>query len=175
MQRKLDLLLSFFGLILLIPVLLLLFILGWWNFGSPIFIQKRVGRNQKVFLLYKFRSMSPGTHSVPTHMIDAKSIGRYGAILRKTKLDELPQLINVVKGEMSLVGYRPCLPTQEQLIEARVKNKVFNFRPGITGLAQINNIDMSQPALLAEIDKKMYDKMDLKMYFYYILKTIFKR
>ncbi|MFZ1569048.1 MAG: sugar transferase [Thiolinea sp.] len=90
----------------------------------------------------------------------------------RTKLDELPQLWNVLKGEMSRVGPRPCLPTQTELIDEREKSQVFKLRPGITGLAQINNIDMSTPELLAETDAKMLQNLSLLNYFSYISQTL---
>lgn len=93
-----------------------------------------------------------GTADRPTHEVNAASVTPLGAFLRKTKFDELPQLYNVLKGAMSLVGPRPCLPSQTELIEARRRNDVFRLRPGITGLAQVMNIDMSVPERLAHID-----------------------
>jgi len=92
--------------------------------------------------------------------------------LRRTKLDELPQLWNVLKGEMSLVGPRPGLFNQEELTQAREAKGVFNVRPGITGLAQVNEIDMSTPQLLAETDAKMISTLNIKSYFQYILMTV---
>ncbi len=107
-----------------------------------------------------------------THLVGASSVTKLGSFLRKTKLDELPQLINVLKGEMSLVGPRPCLFNQNELIEARQEKSVFDVRPGITGLAQINEIDMSTPELLAEWDEKMILTLSLKNYFVYIVQTV---
>ncbi|MEH6562611.1 MAG: sugar transferase, partial [Marinobacter sp.] len=95
-----------------------------------------------------------------------------GRFLRKTKLDELPQLWNVLKGEMSLVGPRPCLFNQEHLIAEREKRDVLKARPGITGLAQVNEIDMSTPALLAETDERMLKSLSVKNYFRYIFQTV---
>src|SRR5690606_11605660 len=95
------------------------------------------------------------TASVATHLADATAVTPLGQLLRRTKLDELPQLWNVLKGDMSLVGYRPCLFSQEELIAERATRGIFDARPGITGLAQINGIDMSTPRLLAETDAEM--------------------
>ena len=92
--------------------------------------------------------------------------------MRKTKLDELPQLWNVLKGEMSLVGPRPGLFNQEELTQAREAKNIYNVRPGITGLAQVNEIDMSTPELLAQTDEKMIATLSLKHYFTYILQTV---
>jgi O-antigen biosynthesis protein WbqP len=96
--------------------------------------------------------MHAGTAVVPTHLVGAAQITRVGGFLRRTKLDELPQLLNIIRGEMSFVGPRPCLPTQSELIEERRRRGVFAIRPGLTGLAQIQNIDMSNPPRLAEVD-----------------------
>jgi lipopolysaccharide/colanic/teichoic acid biosynthesis glycosyltransferase len=160
------------GLILAFPLILLLLLIGFFDTGSPLFMQVRVGRNQKPFTLIKLRSMSVGTESVATHLAVNSSVTSYGAFLRKTKLDELPQLVNVVKGEMSLVGPRPCLFNQEELITERQSLGVFDVRPGVTGLAQVNNIDMSTPRLLAETDAKMLSELSIKRYFSYIFMTV---
>lgn len=120
--------------------------------GPALFSQTRVGRNGRLFRCHKLRTMVLGTPSLPTHEAPAKSVTAVGRILRRFKLDELPQLWNVLKGEMSLVGPRPCLPTQTELIERRRELGVSSLLPGITGLAQIRSIDMSDPALCAETD-----------------------
>jgi len=116
--------------------------------------------------------MRPGTVSVASHFADASAITSFGALLRRTKLDELPQLWNVLKGEMSLVGPRPCLFNQAELIAERHIRGVFKARPGITGLAQVNNIDMSTPKLLAETDARMLQGLTLALYFKYIFLTV---
>lgn len=170
--RFFDILFSLLGLTLGLPVLLAIALFGYFDTGSPIFIQERVGRHRKPFKLIKFRTMAVSTQSVATHLVQASSITKFGAFLRKTKLDELPQLINVLKGEMSLVGPRPCLFNQSELIDARDNRGVYKVRPGITGLAQINEIDMSTPALLAEWDQRMIQNFSLRNYFSYIVKTV---
>ncbi|MCP9443068.1 MAG: sugar transferase [Nitrospira sp.] len=164
MLRMFDIMFALLGLIALAPVLLILFIAGWFDTGSPLFIQERVGRHQRPFQLMKFRTMRPGTPSVGTHLADASTVTRWGAFLRRTKLDELPQLWNVLKGEMSLVGPRPCLPNQHELIAARKRLGVFAARPGVTGLAQIQGIDMSTPELLAETDARMLARLGVAEY-----------
>ena len=116
--------------------------------------------------------MRKDTQSVATHLANKSSVTQYGAFLRKTKLDELPQLLNVLKGDMSIVGARPNLFNQTELIEERDKRDVYNHLPGITGLAQINEIDMSTPVQLAEKDAEMYETLNLRKYFYYIFATI---
>ncbi|WP_322407455.1 sugar transferase [Idiomarina sp. PL1-037] len=172
MIRVLDFLFSLFGLIVGFPILVLLTLIGLFDTGSPIFTQQRVGRNKKTFVLVKFRTMKKDTASVASHLASSASITKFGHFLRRTKLDELPQLWNVLKGEMSLVGPRPGLVNQEELTKAREAKDVFNVRPGITGLAQVNEIDMSTPQLLAETDAKMISTLNIKSYFQYILMTV---
>ena len=133
--RTLDIVLSLVGLFFSLPVMLVIYVIGLSDSGSPLFFQQRVGKNQKLFTLIKFRTMSIQTESVGTHLVDSTSITGFGRFLRKTKFDELPQLFNVLLGTMSLVGPRPCLPNQVELVEERQKRGVFNVRPGITGLA----------------------------------------
>lgn len=172
MIRLLDLVFSLLGLVCGSPVLLIIYLVGLSDTGSPLFRQERVGRNKKPFVLVKFRTMSVDTASVASHLASTASITKLGGFLRRTKLDELPQLWNVLKGEMSLVGPRPGLFNQTELTQARDAKGVFAVRPGITGLAQISDIDMSTPELLAETDAKMIREMSLKNYFVYIIKTV---
>jgi O-antigen biosynthesis protein WbqP len=170
--RFLDVVLSAIGLVVTLPLMLVLWLFGWWDTRSPLFRQERVGLYQRPFTLVKFRTMRPGTASVATHLAEASAVTPFGRFLRRTKLDELPQLWNVLKGEMSLVGPRPCLPNQEELIAERQKRGVFEVRPGITGLAQVNGIDMSEPARLAEVDERMIRTLTLKDYFRYLVLTL---
>lgn len=172
MIRLLDILFSLFGLLFSFPFLIVLYLVGLFDTGSPLFRQERVGRNQKPFILVKFRTMKVDTASVASHLASASSITPFGSFLRRTKLDELPQLWNVLKGEMSLVGPRPGLFNQNELTLERNKLNVFDVRPGITGLAQVNEIDMSTPAKLAEVDKQMIDSLNIKLYFKLILMTV---
>ncbi|HAS6102173.1 TPA: sugar transferase [Vibrio vulnificus] len=172
MFRLLDFLAAFFGLLFLWPILVVVTVIGLFDTGSPIFVQERVGRNRKPFKLVKFRTMSVDTQSVASHLASTSSITKLGAFLRKTKIDELPQLINVLKGEMSLVGPRPNLFNQEELIKERDALGVYNVLPGITGLAQVQNIDMSTPQLLAKTDREMIDTLTIKNYFKYIIMTV---
>ena len=169
--RVLDFLAAFAGLIITFPILLIVTILIRFDTKSPIFLQKRVGKNKKAFTLIKFRTMTVDTKSVASHLVNSASITKTGAFLRKTKIDELPQLINVLKGEMSIVGPRPNLFNQEELIQERDMLGVYDVLPGITGLAQVNNIDMSTPKLLAETDNKMISNLTIKDYFKYIIIT----
>ena len=172
MIRKLDFFLALFGLVILMPLIILILLILYFNNQSPFFYQQRIGKNLKIFTLIKFRTMKKGTLDSATHLVDSTRITTIGAILRKTKLDEIPQLINVIKGEMSFVGPRPCLPSQYELIGIRKKLNVHLFLPGITGLAQIKGIDMSNPLLLAKTDREMIKNFNLKYYFYFIFKTI---
>jgi len=172
MIRVFDFVFAALGLVFLSPLFIVLLILGWLDTRSPLFMQERVGRYQSPFVLIKFRTMRPDTASVATHLADAAAVTPLGGFLRKTKLDELPQLWNVLKGEMSLVGPRPCLFNQHELIQARAQRQVFAARPGVTGLAQIQGIDMSTPTLLAQTDAQMIATLSLKNYFSYILMTV---
>ncbi|MDR9425927.1 MAG: sugar transferase [Marinobacter sp.] len=172
MIRLLDFVFALLGLVFGFPVLLVLVVIGLFDTGSPIFRQQRVGINKKPFTLVKFRTMKKDTASVASHLASASAITPFGHFLRRTKLDELPQLWNVLKGEMSLVGPRPCLFNQEELIAEREQRGVLAARPGITGLAQVNDIDMSTPKLLAETDQKMLENLTVGAYFKYIFMTV---
>lgn len=172
MIRAFDILFAVVGLTIGFPVLAILLFVGLFDTGSPVFRQTRVGRHKKPFTLVKFRTMRLDTASVASHLAEGASITRFGHFLRRTKLDELPQLWNVLKGDMSLVGARPCLFNQGELIDARDKRGVLEARPGITGLAQVNDIDMSTPALLAETDERMLSSLTVAGYFKYIFMTI---
>lgn len=173
MIRFFDIFFSLLGLVLLSPIILILLLIGFLDTGSPIFYQERVGLNQVPFKLLKFRSMHLNTKSVATHLVQVNSITKWGSFLRKSKLDEIPQLVNVLIGEMSFVGPRPNLFNQTELIEERTIRGVYSRRPGITGLAQIQKVDMSTPSLLAETDQKMINQLNLVNYFKYIFLTIF--
>ena len=170
--RLLDVVFAFFGLLFTFPILITVIIIGYFDTGSPVFIQKRMGKNKRPFKLIKFRTMSVDTKSVASHLASATSITKLGSFLRKTKIDELPQLINVLKGEMSFVGPRPNLFNQEELITERDNRGVYMVLPGITGLAQVNTIDMSTPKLLAETDKKMISELSLSNYLKLIIMTV---
>ncbi len=175
MIRCCDVLFSLLGLLLGLPVLLAIALVGLFDTGSPLFRQIRVGRGQRPFTLVKFRTMRVGTAQVATHLAEASSITWFGRFLRRSKLDELPQLWNVLLGDMSLVGPRPCLPTQTELIAARERLGVFAARPGVTGLAQVQGIDMSTPEKLAETDRRMLDELGLRRYFGFICMTVLGR
>ena len=171
MIRIFDIFLASIALSIFSPLIILLCFLIYLDNRSPIFYQVRVGKNMKKFTLIKFRTMPKGTKSRATHLIDSSKITKLGRILRKTKLDELPQLWNVIRGDMSLVGPRPCLPSQLELIKNRTKYDLYKYSPGITGLAQIKGIDMSDPILLSEIDYQMMQNLNLSKYIYFLFST----
>ncbi|MBL8581327.1 MAG: sugar transferase [Rhizobiaceae bacterium] len=143
--------------------------------GPAIFAQPRVGRGGNVFVCRKLRTMRLGTPSVPTHEASASQITGVGRFLRASKLDELPQFWNVLVGEMSLVGPRPCLPTQARLIAEREKRGVMRALPGITGLAQVNGVDMSDPVACAEMDAEYLRTRSLRLDLTILFRTLVGR
>ncbi|TPI44848.1 sugar transferase [Mesorhizobium sp. B2-9-1] len=174
-KRALDLAVAVPMLAVTSPVLLVAMLaIRATSAGPAIFSQIRVGRGGALFACHKLRTMYRETPSLPTHEAPARSVTAVGKVLRATKIDELPQLWNVLKGEMSLVGPRPCLPTQAELIERRKELGVLTALPGITGLAQIKGIDMSDPRLCAQTDaayvKAASTGLDLKI----LLGTFFR-
>lgn len=170
--RIFDVLFSMIGLIMLLPLISIIGTICFLETGRFLFRQERVGKYGRTFIFIKFPSMKRNTPSVATHMINPSYLTKSGRKLRKLKLDELPQLFNVLKGQMSLVGPRPCLPNQKDLIEIRKKRNILNHLPGITGLAQINNIDMSDPYLLAKYDEQLVKELNIRNYFLYIMLTL---
>ena len=171
--RGYDILISTLIIIGLSPLFILIFLICFIELRNPIFVQKRVGMHQKPFKLLKFRTMKINTPSKASHLIDENSVTRFGKIIRLLKLDELPQLLNVLSGDMSLVGPRPSLFNQLELIKWREKYNLYNCKPGITGLSQINGIDMSNPKKLAKSDFLMISKINQINYFKYLLLTFF--
>lgn len=139
--------------------------------GPGIFAQARVGRDGKIFNCYKFRTMQVGTRQTGTHDVDAKHITKVGHFLRRTKIDELPQIVNILKNEMTLIGPRPCLPVQTDLIEERRKQGVLQVLGGISGLAQIQNVDMSDPVRLAKLDAEYVALRSIPLDFKIIIAT----
>jgi O-antigen biosynthesis protein WbqP len=164
MKRALDLALAVPLALLACPIVLAAAI--WIRLTSPgpaIFAQKRIGKDEKPFGCLKLRTMYLDTRPLPTHEVGEDAVTKAGRILRDLKLDELPQLWNVLKGEMSLVGPRPCLPSQKELIARRRALGVYSLRPGITGLAQVQGIDMSDPKKLAEKDAEYLRDRTLRL------------
>ncbi|MBR0713085.1 sugar transferase [Bradyrhizobium liaoningense] len=168
MKRMLDVAAGVLLLLALSPVLLLVAVaIRFESRGGAIYKQIRVGKEGREFTCYKFRTMFTGTADVPTHQVSASAVTPLGGYLRRFKIDELPQLFNVIGGSMSLVGPRPSLPSQVELVEARRRLGVLDVRPGITGLAQVRGVDMSDAERLAELDARyMQDQSfagDLKL------------
>ena len=172
-KRIIDFILSLCGLIILSPVFLILCIWIKLDSKGPIlFKQKRIGINKSNFNIYKFRTMYVDTpKDMPTHMLanPDQFITRAGKFLRKTSLDELPQIINILKGEMSIIGPRPALWNQDDLIAERDKYQANNVRPGLTGWAQINGRDELEIPVKARLDgeyvKRISFLFDLKCFF----------
>ena len=171
MIRIFDFFIALIGIIILMPLIIFISLILYLENKSPFFFQKRIGKNLKYFTLIKFRTMSKGTKNCATHLVDSSRITNLGAFLRRTKLDEIPQLWNVLKGEMSFVGPRPCLPIQTELIKFREELNIHIVLPGITGLAQVRGIDMSEPLLLAKTEYKMIKEFNLINYFRFIFLT----
>ena len=139
--------------------------------GPGIFSQERVGKDGRIFTCYKFRTMNNATVETPTHHVPLSAVTRMGRLLRRTKLDELPQVWNILRNEMSLVGPRPSLPLQQELVAARRRRGVLELKPGITGLAQINSIDMSEPETLARWDARYRSLQSLKLDMQILIQT----
>lgn len=180
-KRFYDTVLSFIGLIVLSPLLLVLVILIKLDSKGPIlFKQKRIGRNKKHFYILKFRTMRIDTpKDTPTHMLENPEqwITKVGKFLRKTSLDEIPQIINILKGDMSIIGPRPALWNQYDLVEERDKYDVHKLYPGLTGYAQINGRDELPIPEKAKLDgyyvKHISLWLDIKIFFGTIV-SIFK-
>lgn len=154
-KRMLDLAIAFALAIPAFGLCLLCAFLVWVECRrGPLFIQTRVGRAGEPFKLVKLRTMAPDTADLPTHEVGYSTVLKVGRFLRASKFDELPQIWNVLIGDMSFVGPRPCLPRQMELVEARRKLGVLDIRPGITGPAQLAGIDMSTPCELADADAR---------------------
>ena len=154
-----------------------LFIVLWFAIklespGPGIFAQERVGRYGRTFTCYKFRTMHVGTVQAATNLVPANAVTAIGRVLRITKLDELPQVWNILKNEMSFIGPRPCLPAQHELVRAREILGVLEIKPGISGLAQVHGVDMSNPQRLAELDARYLALRSLSLDFKIILATL---
>ncbi|MGB7433568.1 MAG: sugar transferase [Ahrensia sp.] len=172
-KRLFDIVASAGGLVLLSPLIGCIWLLVLMRDGSPaLFAQQRAGRNGVAFTCYKFRTMRTGAAQVATHLADDAMISPLGKTLRRFKLDELPQLYNVLKGDMSLVGPRPSLLTQTELIDERRVRGVLALRPGITGLSQVRGIDMRDPIVLADSDADYLEQATLTNDLSLIIKTV---
>jgi O-antigen biosynthesis protein WbqP len=174
MKRSADLFLAVAGLPVAVPVILLCMALVRLSSSGPaIFRQTRVGLHERPFTCYKLRTMYADTRDAPSHETAASAVTPVGRWLRRLKFDELPQLWNIVRGDMSFVGPRPCLPSQVELVEARRARGLYAIRPGITGVAQVAGIDMSDPHRLAEADAEYLKNMSLPADLGLIMKTAF--
>ncbi len=162
MKRLMDIALSATLLPLALPLcLILMLMIRLDSAGAPLFVQTRVGRGQRPFQLFKLRTMASGTEHAASHLVSVSRITRIGNLLRRLKLDELPQLWNVLNGTMSLVGPRPCLPVQHELVAERAARGLFDIRPGVTGPAQVAGIDMADPARLATVEAAYFHHASL--------------
>lgn len=180
-KRIIDVIFSILGLIILIPVFLIVSIaIKIESKGPIIFKQKRIGKRKKYFTIYKFRTMRSDTpKDMPTHMLKNANgcITKVGSILRKTSLDELPQLVNILRGDMSIIGPRPALWNQDDLVEERDKYHANDIRPGLTGWAQVNGRDELEIPVKAKYDGEYIEKVslwfDIKIFFKTII-NVFK-
>lgn len=169
-KRIVDICFALLLLPFLSPIMAVVAIAIRVNDGGPaIFRQKRVGANTKLFVLLKFRSMPINAPNVSKTQAGRIQVTKIGAILRRTNLDELPQLFNVLNGDMSFIGPRPCLPAQSELYQMRLNGGVFNCRPGLTGLAQVNAFTGMPDSQKAEWDtlycRDICFLSDLKIFF----------
>tara|TARA_B100000035_G_scaffold294083_1_gene284052 strand:+ start:908 stop:1504 length:597 start_codon:yes stop_codon:yes gene_type:complete len=140
-------------LVLMLPIIAFASLLIFFEDGLPIFFkQERLGKNKKIFTIYKIRTMKNNAPQLGTHAVSKSFLLKIGNLIRKIKLDEFPQLINVIIGDINLVGPRPGLVSQEMLLYERERKNIFKINPGITGLAQILGYDMSNPKKLSEVD-----------------------
>ena len=171
-KRTVDFTAAICLLAILLPFLVLIAVaVKITSQGPAIFVQERIGRNGRVFKCYKIRTMFQGTKVAGTHELSASNVTPLGNFLRRWKLDEAPQLVNVIRGDMSLVGPRPCLPTQHVLISLRESHGISAIPVGITGLSQIRNIDMSNPAKLAISDVEYLNLRSLLLDFKLMIQT----
>mgnify|MGYP000338716661 CR=1 FL=1 len=171
MNRVLALLL----LVLLSPLFVVVGLAIYLEDGAPVFfVQKRVGKNYSFFALYKFRTMKKDTPNVATHLLTnpEQYLLKIGALLRKLSLDELPNLINIIKGEMVFVGPRPALYNQDDLMALRVAAGVDKLIPGITGWAQVNGRDELGLEQKVALEKEYLAKKSLFIDFHILIKTI---
>jgi lipopolysaccharide/colanic/teichoic acid biosynthesis glycosyltransferase len=156
--------LFFLGLILVSPLITFAMVLIFIEDRFPvIFIQERLGKNKKIIKVYKIRTMKKHTPNLGTHEVNNNNYLKIGSFLRKVKIDELPQVVNFLKGEIDIIGPRPCLPNQLDLIKLRDDSGIFNIKPGITGLAQVLGYDMSDPEILTKIEKLYINKKSIKL------------
>lgn len=178
-KRIIDCILSIIALVILLPFFLIFAVIIKIESKGPVFFkQERIGKNKKHFKILKFRTMRTDTpKDMPTHMLRGAEnyITKFGNIMRKTSIDELPQIINILKGDMSIIGPRPALWNQDDLVEERDKYGANNIKPGLTGWAQINGRDELPIPVKAKYDGEYIEKMslwfDIKVFFMTIIKV----
>lgn len=177
MKRILDFIFSLVAVIVLFPLILVLYILVYISSGSPvIFKQQRVGYENKLFTIYKFRTMKRGMRQTKTENLTKEEVERditaLGKILRKLSLDELPQLFNILKGDMSFVGPRPLIPEEDEIRKLREEYNVYSVRPGITGWAQVNGRDFVTDEEKAKLDRDYVENKSILFDIKIMLKTV---
>ncbi len=161
-KRVLDILVVFFAVVVLSPVMIIIALLiKIFDPGPVFFKQKRIGVQGAVFMFYKFRSMPVNTGDIASDKVGEVNLTWVGKLIRRTNLDELPQLLNILKGDMSVVGPRPSIPSQKELIDLRRRNGSLFVRPGLTGLAQIKSYNGMTVSKKAEFDGSYADKITL--------------
>ncbi|MGM9664011.1 MAG: sugar transferase [Eubacteriales bacterium] len=175
-KRILDLVLSLFFTIALFPLLLVVTVILLFTSGVPvIFTQKRIGKGGKPFMIYKFRTMKSHAPELPSrHLHDEEYVSSFGRFLRRTGIDELPQLINIIKGDMSIVGARPLITDEKEIHELRTKLGVYKAAPGLTGLAQISCDKINSLEEKAQYDAKYTDNITFKGDMRIVLATVGK-
>ena len=176
-KRILDIILSFAGLIVCaIPMMVVSLLIRLESPGPALFMQKRMGKDGKVFVMYKFRTMytsAPGNLATRTFSNAGQYITPLGKVLRRTSIDEIPQLVNILRGDMSIVGCRPVCLTEERLNNLRMERGVFALRPGLTGLAQISGRDNLSVEEKVELEVRYLNECSLKLDAWCIIKTVF--
>lgn len=172
-MRILDVGISLVVLVITLPIILTASILIFFeDRKAPWFVQRRIGQFEKEIVIVKLRTMKVGTSTNPTHLIGPEKISRIGFILRFTKIDELPQFLNVIFGSMSIVGPRPCLINQVDLIALRRKSEIFLFKPGITGPCQCLGVDMRDPGNLVAEEAGFFRDYGVRFYLKWVVATI---
>ena len=175
MKRILDLIIVIILIVIFLPLIVIIFlILKFFYRTNPIYLSKRIGRNNKIFLMPKFRTMLENAPQVATNKINVKYITKFGTFLRKTSLDELPQLFSVLLGVMSFVGPRPALYNQKKLIFLRTRRNIQNLCPGITGWAQINGRDKISIYKKVHLDYFYYNNISLMLDIKIIFLTVIR-
>ena len=169
-KRAIDIIIALIYIVVFLPLYIIIFILIFLgDFNNPIFKQNRVGRNKNTFLLYKFRSMPVNTGDVASSEVSKIKVTRFGKFIRRTNLDEIPQVFNVLFGDMSFIGPRPSILSQKDLIDLRQKYNVYKSRPGLTGYAQVNSYDFMPIEEKVKFDSEYVRKisflLDCKIFF----------